>query len=431
MKNVKFIILILTLVAFSVCFLASLMHLVSDTEEGLKDYLLSEQSFDFNNNHISEEAPTPQEILAEKFQSMYEIDEQENTITVISKKYLEEYWESNYGKNEEIKSLSVDEILFIIQDSIKIYEKYDKVILQGYESKLKYGNASIRAEFDRRYPKSNDYCWDGDETEKFWRVPYIQTETIQPIDGYDMEQRKNDVQWAMDTVSKDVQKIIFYRIEALSSPKVFIQKAELLCLVGEDPREFSSKTPEQLYYCAGMNNANQRQEVLEALKNDYYRSAISPVDCGEIDLLNMAGDYYSNREVNLSSPLSIKIYNGVYQNEVFLTNETEEEIKKYLKDTYSITYLIDWDVKEEGNDAWIKLLPKTKDFICSRELSSISGGKYTPKDGVIILEARGNTYDAIYILKETGNGMTVLYSDSYVELLPNVKIQRQEPDIQW
>ncbi len=432
MKNIKFIILILVLVAVSVGILASSMYLVRDTREEPKDYLFSEQSFDFNENHISEEAPTPQETLAERFQSMYEIDEEKNTITVISKKYLDEYWNSNYEK-EEIKSLSVDEILFIIQDSIRIYEKYEKIILLGYESKVKYGAVSISTEFDRRYPKSDDYIWDGDETEKFWRVPYLQTQTIKAVDGDRVEgiSSPEKVKQTLDGIKADIQQIIFYRIEALSSPKVFIQKAEFLRLVGENLREFSSEIPEQLYYCAGMKDATQRDEVLDALIKDYGINHYRPIDCGEVDLLEMAGDYYSGRDVDSSSPVSIQVYNGIYKNEVFLTDSTDARIRKYLNETTPVDYLLTF--KYHGRDCaeTLTLIPKTKKVLFGRWFffTRYVSGKYTEKDNSLFIEViREGTLTVT--LDENGSASR-MYIDGSVEFLPDVTVTRKEQTTKW
>jgi len=135
-NNVKFLILVLSLILLSACTLSTGMYAVKEISEAPEDYEFSEQSFEFESGekeNISESGPTPQELLAEKFSAMYEIDEENNAITVISRDYYESYWAEKNGK-AEIVSLTSDEVLFIIQDSINLYCKYDKIILNIFSN---------------------------------------------------------------------------------------------------------------------------------------------------------------------------------------------------------------------------------------------------------------------------------------------------------
>ncbi len=431
-NNIKLWILILIVISASSGTLLLGMNAVKETLREPQDYEFSEHKFDFIDENVSQQSPDTQETIEEKFQEMYDIDEDEKTITVISKKYLNDYWASNYEK-EEIKSLTVDEILFIIQDSIRIYEKYEKIVLQGYESNVKYGYISTSAEYDRRFPKSDDYVWDGDETEKFWRVPYIQTQIIKSVDGYQVEgiSTPENIQRTLDGISADIQQIIFYRIEALSSPKVFIQKAEFLRFVGENPRNFSSKLPEQVFYCAGMKEAKQRNEVLDALRIDYSRNALLPIDCGEIDLMDMAGDYFSKREVDSSSPMAINVYDEFYKNEVFLTESTENRIRKYLNETTPVVYMLSGKYNGREWFETLKLIPKNKEIFWGRGFffSAYSSGKYTEKDNSLFVEVP--TEGTLVVSLDENGGIVRIYMDASVEFIPDVTVARKEQNTKW
>ena len=87
------------------------------------------------------EPPVSQEELKAKFSAMYAFSKGNKTVSVISETYLKDFWSSNYEK-EVVHSLSISEILYIIQDSIRIYNEYDTIILAGFSADTP--NASIR-----------------------------------------------------------------------------------------------------------------------------------------------------------------------------------------------------------------------------------------------------------------------------------------------
>ncbi len=133
------------------------------------------------NSLLPDKEPLTQEMLQTKFSAMYDIDTENNCITVISRDYLNEYWKSNFYK-EYIRSLSIDEIMYIIQDSIRIYYSYDSVVLTEY---------TADSNVPTRFP-----CWEE-------AVSYSQSD-----DEYEN--------------TKQIYDIIIYRITMLSSPKVLL-----------------------------------------------------------------------------------------------------------------------------------------------------------------------------------------------------------------
>ena len=132
--------------------------------------------------------PVSHEELKAKFSAMYECSKGNASICVISESYLENFWSSNY-KKEVIHSLSIAEVLYIIQDSIRIYNEYDTIILLGFSAT----DAAISSRF-----------------------PALEKQTITP--NYDDR----------DQAREDVRKIIHYRLQALSSPEAFFTVAEMM-----------------------------------------------------------------------------------------------------------------------------------------------------------------------------------------------------------
>lgn len=137
-----------------------------------------------------QETPVSQEKLKAKFSAMYDFSKGNTTISVISENYLEDFWSSNYEK-EVVHSLSVSEVLYIIQDSIRIYCEYDTVCLPGFSANTPDTAISIR-------------------------FPALEKQIITP--------NPDD----RDQAREDVRKIIQYRLQALSSPKAFFTVDEML-----------------------------------------------------------------------------------------------------------------------------------------------------------------------------------------------------------
>ncbi len=445
-SNAKFIMIVISMLLASSLILGCEMHYVNESDEGTKDYEISHQSFYFESMtelEVSESSPTPQDELKNEFQSMYEMDKENNTITVISKEYLENYWESNYEK-EEIKSLTYDEILFIIQDSIRIYQKYDKIILQGYESRVKYGYISESAEFDRRYPKSEDYGWDGDETEVIWRVPYIETKTISAIDGYYVERNNWGMKnYAVDFVLSDIYTIICYRIEALSSPKVFIQGAELLKKSGEDPEKYSGKNiSESVYYCAGMKDSSEREEIIEIFRNQLFTGRGASISYRDLELIVLGGEYYSSRILERDFNKSIYVTNSFFVSdyeEVYMTDDMEQITKDYLNNTLSKEYVATQTSGGEEHNIHLTFYPKTN--ICSLmkgydsywlvgnyyfvdDILYLKGIVYSNEERICIFKVEGEAYR---FLADTSCPMTF----NGITLMDNITFYPVEKPLKW
>lgn len=203
-KNWKFILSTVSIILSSTLLLVGCMAAITASTDTTHPYQLSAipqtdpdaggisnaetiHPLDFIETQIDptlQDTPVSQEALKAKFSAMYDFSKGNNAITVISETYLEDFWRSNEEK-EVVHSLTIPEVLYIIQDSIRIYNEYDTIILQGFSA------ASSR-------------------------VPALEQQTIIPA----LDDR--------DHAREDVRKIIQYRLQALSSPKAFFTVEEMM-----------------------------------------------------------------------------------------------------------------------------------------------------------------------------------------------------------
>lgn len=177
----------------------SIYQSIRDREEALYQSILEHeeavyQSFlDYIETKIDpalKETPVSQEELKAKFSSMYDFSKGNKTVSVISETYLKDFWRSN-EESEVVHSLSIPEVLYIIQDSIRIYNEYDTIILPGFSANTSNEAISIR-------------------------FPVLEQQTITP--------NPDD----RDRAREDIRNIIQYRLRALSSPKSFFTIAEMM-----------------------------------------------------------------------------------------------------------------------------------------------------------------------------------------------------------
>jgi hypothetical protein len=180
------------------------MLALSQNDSEPKDYdmdIVSQTVAESTPEDITKDPPVAQNDMQKKFSDMSEISEDGKTITVITEEYLKDYWRSNYEK-EVIHSLTTEEVYFIIQDSIRIYEEYDEVVLTGFAS------ISSMMQVAERFPFVEDKVI----KTQLDAIPYYEWDDIEAI-----------------------YEIILYRLKALSSPKAFFTGEEAIRFVGWDP----------------------------------------------------------------------------------------------------------------------------------------------------------------------------------------------------
>ena len=232
-RNVKFFTIVISLLLLSSIILTGCMYVIAADNGEMKPYDLNGQkeNNDSSGGNIVEDAPLPQQSLQAKFEAMYEISEDGKTITVISQDYLSKYWQSNYEK-EVIHSLTTEEVYFIIQDSIRIYEEYDEVVLTGFAS------VSSMMQVAERFP--------------FVKDEVIKTQPdVTPYYEWD------------DTEA--IYEIILYRLKALSSPKAFFTGEEAMLSVGKEPMINSTMLPWTTFYIPNYSESTNRDYILNVV----------------------------------------------------------------------------------------------------------------------------------------------------------------------
>ena len=230
-NNFKFFSIVLVLLLASSIVLTGCMYAIAAENGDAKVYDMGSQISADSNIIVDDDTPTSQTELQKKFSAMYDISEDGKTITVISKEYLSEFWYSNYEK-EVIRSLSVEEVYFIIQDSIRIYEEYDEVVLTGFAS------YSSMMQVAKRFPFVED------------RVIKTQPD-VTPY--YDED----------DTAA--IYEIILYRLKALSSPKAFFTGEEAMLSVGKNAGPNSTMLPWATFYIPNYSKSTNRDYILSVV----------------------------------------------------------------------------------------------------------------------------------------------------------------------
>lgn len=233
MKNsFKFFSIVLMLLLASSIVLTGCMHdIAPENSDPTVNNTSSPISTD--SSVIVDDTPTEQTELQKKFGAMYDISEDGKAITVIAQDDLWWYWHINYEK-EDIHALSTEEVYFIIQDSIRIYMEYDRVILEGFVS-----------------VSSNKQ-----EAERF---PYLkEREICRPVTS----------NLDRDQAAADIHTIIMYRLEALSSPKAFFTGADAIRFVGGDPATYDGMYPETVFYIPGYSADTDRDSILSHMGSD-------------------------------------------------------------------------------------------------------------------------------------------------------------------
>lgn len=210
------------------------MYAIAADNGEMKPYDLNVQknNYDDSNekapNNIIEDAPLAQEAMQEKFQAMYRISEDRKSITVIAEDYLHEFWQSNY-EEVVIHSLSIEEVYFIIQDSIRIYAEYETIILPEFSSLT-----------------STDQIAE--------RFPRVEKQVIHS------QRTLSHCDYNKDIVN--IYDIIFYRLTVLSSPEAFISAWDAMEYVGKIPEIDSSFYPRSTFYIPGFNDKTDRNYLL-------------------------------------------------------------------------------------------------------------------------------------------------------------------------
>ena len=354
-RNVKFFTIVISLLLLSSIILTGCMYAIAADNGEMKPYDLNGQKENSEGDggkapgHVLEDAPAPQDLLKEKFKAMYEISEDGKTITVITKDYLDNYWKSNYEK-EVIKSLTTEEVYFIIQDSIRIYEEYDGVVL------TEFGSYSSTIQVAKRFP-------------------FVTNEII------NTGSTDSNYSFYLEEDIYNIYKIIMYRLTALSSPKAFFTGEEAIRFVGKEPGIFSTMLPWTTIYIPSYSESTDRDYILQTVGYSL-NSNSNYVDVDKYSDLfcfcdksgaSITFDAKANRQ-------STKVYPTI-------------EMEKQM---FNVSY-----VSAEG--AFFRLYREGK-FALSKNkyFSSALTGKYTLKDDVLTLVVSDDQQYVFYYIENEG-----------------------------
>ena len=263
--------------------------------------------------------PTPQQELRDKFLKMSAVTETEGkrSITVITEETLKEMWDDMTDDDYKINSLSVDEVLFIISDSIRLYNEYDEIVLCGYGdevylSSLEKFSALVKPELEENivvpihdldsYRINISYKID-DSRYRIFLPGHFNSSSID--ENYTEEEmakiiESSSKQAAYRNMIRDIYKIITYRITALSSPSCFTNTSE----VENEPITEWINTNILEFYLPEYSDTGDRSAVMKQLKSN-------------------ALDYFSFRFDELFPRIHLVTNNEGKQRSVFPTTELE------------------------------------------------------------------------------------------------------------
>ncbi len=136
-KSYKFITAVISIILLSLLLLCTAMAMISKNEGSPKNNGYDTSS-GITAGAVADDGPTSQKTLQERFAAMTSVDG--DSITLITKEYLDGYWKSNYEK-KDLRVLTQEEMLYIIQDTENIYYsgKYSKIVISEYGAEVSDG----------------------------------------------------------------------------------------------------------------------------------------------------------------------------------------------------------------------------------------------------------------------------------------------------
>lgn len=162
MKNSKIIIIAASLVLAAALALCGCVYLIGQPDDETKQYDPDGMSLP----SVIEEAPSAQSEMQKKF-GAYGREETGENGERIFRLFTEEQIEESLTlrKNGERRSLTYEEILFLINDSIRMYFEYDKIILTDYICHTHDKNPTSPLDFEmmlnnNRYRRCEVYTYD-------------------------------------------------------------------------------------------------------------------------------------------------------------------------------------------------------------------------------------------------------------------------------
>ncbi len=240
--NLKFFTTVSALLLSSSLILTGCMFAVGESDVPTQPYDMGSRLAEIP-QAVIDETPTAQTELDKKFRSMSEINDESKTITVITEDYLKDYWQSNYEK-KMLRSLTTEEVIYIIQDSLRLYKQYNTIILPGFEAQT--DDAEIAARFPELTPLV--ILRDGD-------IEYL---------SYNSDRMC-------------VYDIIIYRLRALSSPEAFVSADDSALYDSQDRESHIFNYPKGIFYLPGLGEETDIELAIRYIEGDAEaRAALAP-----------------------------------------------------------------------------------------------------------------------------------------------------------
>jgi len=314
---------------------------------------------------------------------MYEIDEENNAITVISRDYYESYWAEKNGK-AEIVSLTSDEVLFIIQDSINLYCKYDKIILNIFS--------------------------ENSDTSSYEIIP-LTGDTIGDRCFPDVVRDWGIEEYILD----DISRIIQYRISSLSSPEAYISCKELAEYADVKVGNSLEYNWSKLYF-PGIKDINERKEILEEYKQLQYFSSIRWMEYREVICFKYDNNYYLSVEApehytSSETPDELPTsFFGYFFESVFPTDEIKQSVLEFWNATNCVRYASNY-VDNDDFGVWFELKKAGRTFTMgdAPAVSNVMGGRYEIDGNMLTLY-----FDVDYEGNEEVEYVFELVDDKYI-----------------
>lgn len=223
-NNFRFFAAVLSLILISAVILSTGMYIVSSDSGLTKKYNIDSIAVNMTkdleklkNEHHGYDHAAYQNEMEKKFSEMSEISESGKRITVISKEFLENYWK-DIKESGEKRSLTLDEVKFIVEDSARIYFEYDEYVL----------------------PQCEEYCYEHSRMLIGRDLPNG-TVTMFPLG-------KEGLNKNFKHVCRDIYTIILYRLAALSTADAFIYGEEAVRELEKNTADFDSDLLESIFY---------------------------------------------------------------------------------------------------------------------------------------------------------------------------------------
>lgn len=278
-SNTRFLVTVLALLFGATFMLLGCMYAVAEGKSPSKPYdmdIVAETVIE-QGTDVVDDTPTAQTELQKKFSDMAEISEDGKSITVISEEFLAEYWEDIESSGKS-KALTTEEVLYIIQDSVRLYFECTKYVLPA------------------NFPYVNEHA-------KILKHAAILNGTLTafPLGESMLENNYSHI-------CCDINMIILYRLAALSTADAFVFADEMLRSTGYYIDSYNTLYSDTVFYIPSDTSGVDTDTLIKLLQ-------------GKGDLIEQ--DDVRIFTINFLSTERIEFFDGSSSIKMFPTAEME------------------------------------------------------------------------------------------------------------